>query len=114
MGVMSDKRAKDYYAVSDEKAKRDAGQMVDKLDPYAFKYKDPERHGAGQHFGIMAQDLERSEAGRTVVEEGPDGLKRVNTPKLTMLNSAALAQYDDRLGELEKRIARMGGKKRAA
>jgi len=106
--MMSDERSK--YAVSDEAAKKEAGKMVAGLDPYAFNYKDPERHGAGRHIGVMAQDLEKSPAGRTVVEEGPDGMKRVNTPKLTMLNSAALAQYDDRIGELEKRIASMGGR----
>ncbi len=111
--VMSDERSKYGQMISDERAKSGASQMVSGLDPYAFRYKDPERHGEGQHVGIMAQDLERSPAGRTVVEQGADGLKRVNTPKLTMLNSAALAAQDDRMREIERMVASLG-KRRAA
>jgi hypothetical protein len=76
-------------------------QMLDQLDPYAFKYKpgtgmDPNE----QHYGVMAQDLERSPMGASLVRDTPDG-KMVDTKKATMANMAAATDLHDRVKALE-------------
>lgn len=63
--------------------------FLDKLQAYSFDYKDP-RHGEGRQHGIMAQDLERSEVGDTIVEEGQEG-KVIDTRKAIGPILAALA-----------------------
>lgn len=83
---------------SDKNSKKDVGssseplRMLDDLVSYRYRYRDPNEPGAahGQQFGIMAQDLEKSEAGRSVVRDTPSG-KMVDTNHLTLINTAALA-----------------------
>lgn len=91
------------YVTSDRVAKTD-------LRPargYTYNYIDPARHGAGPQLGVMAQDLERTPAGRYAVDTGPDGLKRVDTGKLTMVNTAALSDEQRRNDALESRLRQL-------
>lgn len=96
---------------SDERAKK-AMKAIDEAPGYSYDYKDPDAMGAthGRQFGVMAQDLEKTPAGRSVVREGPQGQKMVDTSRLTMVNTAAMNALSDRLAKLE---ARIGGKKAA-
>jgi hypothetical protein len=64
--------------------------MVDEAPGYAYHYKDPERHGVGEHFGPMAQDLQKTPAGRSTVERTPDGTLAVNTGRLALVEHAAM------------------------
>jgi hypothetical protein len=73
------------------------------VEPKAFRYKAEFSDGdPGVHYGVMAQDLEKSREGATVVEEDPaTGMKQVDPGRLTMLNTAALSDLERRLRRLE-------------
>lgn len=95
--------------MSDENSKKDkkleeASDIFRGTPGYEFEYKeefaDLPGAGHGGQVGIMAQDLEKS-GGESAVMEGPDGLKRVDTEKLTMMNSAALNEILARLDAME-------------
>lgn len=103
-------------AVSDEDQKDTQGadvdtklkDFLDKLSRNEYVYKDPSIEGAaeGKQFGPMAQDMERSEVGKTLVKEGDDGVKRVDTQRLALVNAATQAHINARLAKVEKK----GGK----
>lgn len=107
VGALSDERAKEAIAPADE-AMLD---LLDKAPAFGWEYKEPERPGAGEgrFFGQMAQDLEKSEVGSSLVSEAPDGTKMVNGVRagLTALGSVATLKrtFDKRIEELEKRIS---------
>lgn len=90
---------------SDEREK-EAIKAFDETAGYSYNYKDPEAMGAtdGRQFGIMAQDLEKTPAGRSVVKKGPNGTKMVDTSRLALVEGAAI-------NGLLKRIEALEGKK---
>jgi hypothetical protein len=106
-----------YYqpnlTLSDEREK-EAVETVENAPAYSYNYTDPDAMGAapGRQFGIMAQDLEKTPAGRSVVKQGPNGAKMVDTSRLTMVNTAALNGMQKHINELEALI-RSKGKKAA-
>ena len=94
--------------VSDERLKRDIAPagvevdaMLDALKPYRYSYKD-EKHGAGPRVGIMAQALERSAAGRRVVEETETG-KVLDVNKALSAALAGVARVNERLRAVESK-----------
>lgn len=96
-------------AFSDEKAKKnvssDAGEVqkfLDSLESKEFEYLDPKKPGAaqGKRFGIMAQDLEKSSMGKSLVHNTPQG-KMVDTVQGTTAIMSGLAQINRRLKSLE-------------
>lgn len=99
------------FASSDEKlktkkqdAKKQAQELLDKLSAKKFQYKkgvQGEESGKDT-FGIMAQDLEKSEIGKTLVVETPQG-KAVDTRKGFGAVLAAQAELNKRLKKLEKK-----------
>lgn len=93
--AMSDRNLK--TDIKDASAEVDA--MLDAMTPYTYRYKD-EKHGKGPRAGIMAQDLERSEAGRRLVVETPDG-KGFDVNKAISAALAANARLHRRVSELE-------------
>lgn len=91
---------------SDEALKtniKDAGRMVDEalsqLAAKHYSYKD-EKHGKGARIGILAQDMERSEVGRSIVLDAEDG-KALDVNKALSLSLAANARLHQRLSKLE-------------
>lgn len=98
--VISDEREK--YAASDEKAK----EAIEKTPGYKFRYKDPDAMGAedGVQFGIMAQDLEKTPAGRSVVKKQPDGTRMVDTSRLALLEAGAMNALSKKVAELERMV----------
>lgn len=72
--------------------------------PHQFEYA-PEHQDQdnppGVHTGFMAQDMERTPAGAQVIQEGADGMKRVDPERLAMVNTAALHSLEQRLARLE-------------
>jgi hypothetical protein len=94
--AMSDERVKTDIADADE----DIDAMLDALRAKRYRYKDEERHGFGERAGIMAQDLERSRAGRAVVVEIPDG-KAIDLSKAVSAALAASARLNARLRKVE-------------
>lgn len=93
---------------SDEKLKKNvkpSDDMIDeflkKMNDYSFKYKD-ESYGEGERLGVMAQDLEKSDLGKSMVVEDKDGNKMIkDTSGAHGLTLASLARLDERLRELE-------------
>ncbi len=79
--------------------KKAAGEMMAKLNPVNFKYKDPSRHGEGKRVGVNAQDLEKSKLGKRMVYASGDGMKGVQMDAGAVM--AALANLDDRQRKLE-------------
>lgn len=95
--------------ISDDRAKAEhsAGSMEfpDGVRPVKFHYRDgiEGMPGAppGEHVGVLAQDLERSPEGATVVGVDPaTGMKSVDTQQLTMLLTAKLAELDGKIDKL--------------
>lgn len=105
--VASDYRAK---TMSDERGKGMMGmrgmEFPEGVKPVEFEYRE-EFSGMpgvepGKQFGVLAQDLEKSREGRTVVDEDPaSGMKMVDTPKLTMLLAGKIAELEERLRRQE-------------
>lgn len=79
-----------------------ADALISGLRPYRFEYKDPAKHGQGEHLGIMAQDLERSKLGRQAVVNTPGG-KAVHGAKAATLALGGLARIGERVAKLEKK-----------
>lgn len=98
--------ASDITAKKDiRKAEDQIQELLDALAPYVFKYDPevlPEEADGTDFYGIMAQDLEASEAGRTLVSD-QGGVKRVDIARALMLSLAAVAQLNNRIRELEGR-----------
>lgn len=100
---------------SDEDTKNKSGaggaaETFRQTPGYAYTYKDEflGQPGTkpGPQYGIMAQDLERTPVGRTVVGEDESGMKHVDADRLTMVNSAAIHELLTRLDKLEGRKKR--------
>lgn len=89
---------------SDERSKDVAGDTPDMdafmeaLKPLAFTYKDPASPGAaeGENVGVVAQDVEKTPVGRTMVKNTPDG-KMLDIQKGFGVILAALAALHDKI-----------------
>jgi hypothetical protein len=96
--ALSDERAKENI----EPAKADVFETFLNVEPSAFDYKDP-AHGEGRFWGLMAQDLEKTKAGASVVEEDA-GIKKLNLPKLNMLTAAGLGALAQEVVDLKRQV----------
>ena len=94
--LFSDERAKTNV----HDAERDVAEMFQALRAKRFEYK-PGYGDAGEHMGVMAQDLERTPAGRTLVEHDAEGMRRIDPQRALMSLLAAGADIYDRLRKLE-------------
>ncbi len=103
--TLSDKNEKSGYSMSDE----DAKEAIDKTPGYSFRYKDPDAMGAdeGLQFGIMAQDLEKTPAGRSVVKKQPDGTRMVDTSRLALMEAGAMNAFSQKQNALVEEVARL-------
>lgn len=81
------------------------GDMLDKLTAYQYQYKDSAAGlpgvTPGEHIGVMAQDLEKSPAGKTFVDETPEGHKVVNYGEMLPALLASMAMLHKRTKKLE-------------
>jgi hypothetical protein len=98
LGALSDMRAKTDV----EDGSAGVRRMLHSLEPASYRYRDPARHGEGQHVGIMAQDLERTPEGQSMVVETPEG-KGIDGGKLAGALAAATADMNRRLEEIERK-----------
>ena len=91
----SDKNAKENIKDSEGAG----GDLLDHLKGKLYEYKD-NSNGEGVHIGIMAQDLEKTPLGKSMVfEEG--GIKKVDYGKGFGAVLAAMTELNDRLKTLE-------------
>jgi len=92
VGIMSDKNVKKDIKMSDKEIQ----SFLDGMKNYSFKYKGDKE----TNYGVMAQDLEKSDAGENMVEETPEG-KMINFAKGLSTMLAGQAQLNKRLKKLE-------------
>ncbi len=101
LAALSDKRTKENIEPLDSD---DALDTVRNAPGFSYDYKSDSGWDDGErHFGPMAQDLEKTPAGRSTVFEDGSGMKLVDTRKLTLVNTAALHGLTKRLDRLEHR-----------
>lgn len=105
MGMMS---GSDHGNDSEDDSGEDMARMdfPNGVKPVAFEYKDEIVQSGlgkpGKHVGVLAQDVEKSPEGATVVEEDPaTGLKMLDVGGLSALNTAKLSEIENRLDALE-------------
>lgn len=73
---------------------------------YRYRYREGFGEDAGvEHAGPMAQDLERGPFGKALVKQGPDGIRRVDTARLSLVNHAALSSMRSELDRLKQELA---------
>lgn len=99
----SDKRVKTDIAG----ARNDITKLMESLKEVQFKYKRPQAAGAapGQRFGVLAQDLEKSRAGKSLVKNTSGG-KMVDVNQAVMAALAGLGNVNRRLNKIEKRASK--------
>lgn len=103
-GTLAEAGAK-AMAASDERCKKDikpfdSSAFLDELTGYKYKYKRPEVDGKGKQVGVMAQDLEKTDAAGAVVED-ESGKKQIDYGKLGGAILASLADMNERLKKIE-------------
>lgn len=108
--ALSDERQKRVGAAADS----DLAQQMREAPPYRYRYRDPERHGDGERFGPMAQDLARTDSGRSVVVDTPAGMAIDGQRAVPNLlgQTATLQREVDDLEEQYRRIAARVGRRR--
>ncbi len=71
--------------------KTEIKEMKKHLKAYAFNYKSSE-HGKGDWVGVMAQDLEKSKLGKTLVVHDSEGNKQIDLRKVLSMFLATMAE----------------------
>jgi hypothetical protein len=94
-------------AMSDEDAKseikpgaKQVESFLEAMKAHSYEYKDKEKHGAGKHVSPMAQELEKTELGKSMVVDTPEG-KMVDYGKGFGAMLAANAALHERVKKLE-------------
>lgn len=72
-------------------SKEDLDELRKTIKPYIYKYTS-EDYGKGEWVGVMAQDLEKTKLGKSLVVENEDGFKMVDLGKVGSLFLATLAE----------------------
>lgn len=89
---------------------KDVSKFLDTLSAKNYEYKDDSAPGTtkGKRVGIIAQDLEKSDMGKTLVKDTPNG-KMVDTVQGFGAVLAAQAELNERLKALEgkKKVQKM-------
>lgn len=78
--------------------------MMNALHPYAYNYKPgavPGEDPSKTNYGVMAQDLEKTPMGKSLVEDTPGG-KMIDVPKATGALLAANADLQQQINEMRK------------
>lgn len=115
-GISAGASAGAAFAASDEKLKKDIksaddklGSFLDALEAKQYEYKD-KKFGDGKYVSPMAQDLEKTDLGKDLVINTPEG-KMVDYGKAAGTMLAAQVSLNDRLSAVERAINKRKGKK---
>jgi hypothetical protein len=96
----SDIRAKENITPGGDEADAFMASVTPSSWEYKAEHKGRPEAGAGRYLGVMAQDLERTPAGKAAVTDTANG-KVVDYGKLGGIMTAALARLHERLGKVE-------------
>jgi hypothetical protein len=94
--ILSDRTAKTEIRSAD----KDTEELLDGVTSYIYKYRD-QKHGKGDHLGVMAQDMTKSRAGREIVSKREDGLLELDGKKTLGALLAASANLNKRMRKIE-------------
>lgn len=85
---------------------RDAVQTIREAPGHTYRYQDPSQPGAspGLQAGPMAQDLERTPLGASMVREAPDGTKMVDTGRAGLTALAASSAQQQELDRMKREL----------
>lgn len=99
--MMSDENQKSNKKGSDA----EIDVMINKLEPKSYDYKNPNIPGTapGRQYGVMAQDLEKSKAGASIVHDTPQG-KMVDSAHGLTLALAAIGHLNDKIKSMEHEL----------
>lgn len=108
------------YSSSDESKKKDIKpvkgrlegseiqEFLDGIHPYSFKYKNPEDGSPiapvdDRYLGVMAQDVEKTPTGKTLVKTDNRGKKMLEVAPMMSALAASAAYLNDRVKNLENK-----------
>jgi hypothetical protein len=97
----SDERVKNDVRDGDADVRDLFGSLAAKTYRYSDDIVSSGEVTGGDRLGILAQDLERTDLGRSLVREGDDGVKRVDVGQLAGALAAAVASQQKRLDRME-------------
>ncbi|NJN94481.1 MAG: tail fiber domain-containing protein [Anaerolineales bacterium] len=109
LGVLSqnvNKLLSDKEEKKEKEEKPSIENMLKKLKAYRYEYKDGEKHGEGKQFGVMAQDLEKTPEGKSMVKETKDG-KMVDVGKLANAAMASVVSMHEKQEALESKVSEL-------
>lgn len=111
--TLSDERSKDGVSKADGDTSMSPKSFLDKLTAYSYEYKQSAKNkadaGPGRHLSVMAQDLEQAgPVGQSMVETGPDGMKKVDYGKGFGAILAAQVELNERLKQIEAKGGKNG------
>lgn len=86
--LASDERVKENIS---EVTKDEVKELKETIKAVKFNYKDSS-YGEGDYVGVIAQDLEKSKLGKTLVFEDSNGVKKIDTNKAISLLLAMIAE----------------------
>lgn len=98
LSAVSDERAKTGV----EGARAKVSSFLDALGAHEYEYKD-KAHGEGRFVSPMAQELAKSELGRSALIKRPDGYLAIDYARAGGISLAAQAVLHERLKALEER-----------
>lgn len=101
MGMASDENVKENIKEEDNVGKA-ISEFMEMNKAYSYDYKDS-KHGGKDKIGVMAQDLEKSKIGKTMVDEDAEGVKRVDPTKAIGALLAATAELHKEIKDLKKK-----------
>ena len=98
---MSDRNAKDEQSL-ESGLPNAADELMEKAKPYTYRYKDgpAQQYGKDLTLGPMAQDIERTRVGASLVHDTPAG-KMVDTKKAAMAALGNTSRLHERVSKLE-------------
>jgi hypothetical protein len=94
--IVSDIRAKEGI-----RSAPDLSETLDKIRALEYKYL-PGHGSSGKHIGVAAQELEKTPLAGAVVEDG--GIKKIDTEKLEVANTALIKQLYDKIKNIEEKM----------
>ncbi|MFZ5895330.1 MAG: hypothetical protein ACOY0T_30020 [Myxococcota bacterium] len=78
---------------------------------YSYEYIDPAAYGDGQFVGPMAQDLEKSPATAGTVYTDENGIKKIDTGRLSLVNTSAIADTQRQIDQLKAMMRSQQGRR---
>lgn len=100
-------------AYSDERLKEDiepaeAVEALSEAGSWSYRYKDPAHGPADEYIGPMAQELERTRLGKSLIVETPAG-KAVDTGRLALVAASAISEQQREIDALKATVEALRG-----